>query len=135
MTLAAGENNNIIDAGLVDLASLGDTVWLDLNGDGIQNKDEPGVDGVTVKLLDANGNVVDMRTTANGGTYEFTGLIPGTYVVEFLAPTGREWTSQNVGDDSLDSDADPTSGRTGSITLAIGEITMRLMPVCYRLSE
>ncbi len=30
--------------------SIGDTVWLDVNGDGVQDAGEPGIPGVTVEL-------------------------------------------------------------------------------------
>jgi hypothetical protein len=40
--------------------SLGDFVWEDVNGDGIQDGTEPGVEGVVVRLYDASSNVVDM---------------------------------------------------------------------------
>lgn len=39
-------------------ASIGDFVWNDLNNNGIQDEGEPGIDGVTVKLMDKDGNPV-----------------------------------------------------------------------------
>ena len=41
------------DAGLVPAADIGDTVWIDANGDGIEDASEMGVAGVTVTLYDA----------------------------------------------------------------------------------
>jgi YD repeat-containing protein len=64
VTLVAGENNPTLDAGLTPIpASLGNYVWYDTNGDGIQDATETGVDGVTVTLYDGNGNVVATTTT------------------------------------------------------------------------
>jgi hypothetical protein len=48
-----GRTQSELDAGLYQAASLGDFVWIDLNGNGIQNAGEPGLNGVTVNLLDA----------------------------------------------------------------------------------
>ncbi len=63
--------------------TIGDFVWNDLNGDGIQDAGEPGIQGVTLTLAgtDANGNpVTDHQTTDAAGHYLFTEA-PGTYTV------------------------------------------------------
>ncbi len=131
LTLAAGENNLSIDAGLLPtapgLAALGDTVFEDANGNGLQDEGEPGVGGVAINLLQDDGDPatpnepVDSTTTV-GGRYGFFGLDPAlTYIVEFVAPDGRLFTAPNAGDDALDSDADPTTGQTPPLTLAAEE--------------
>jgi uncharacterized repeat protein (TIGR01451 family) len=102
-------------------ASIGDYVWLDSNGNGIQDDGPTGVGGVTVNLLDGNGNFIRSTTTDGTGFYEFTGLIPGDYMVEFVLPTGNVFAPQNQGDDALDSDADPITGRSQVITLVNGQ--------------
>ena len=71
-------------AGLGDLEYLGESapleignrVWEDTNGDGIQDPSEPTLDGVTVELYDMTngGTLVGTATTANGGQYYFGGL-------------------------------------------------------------
>jgi hypothetical protein len=68
VTVAAGDVNNTIDAGLYRTAEIGNRVWLDVNGNGVQDAGEAGVQGVQVRLLDANGNAVDgpIATDANG---------------------------------------------------------------------
>ncbi|MEL6894173.1 MAG: SdrD B-like domain-containing protein, partial [Actinomycetota bacterium] len=58
-------------------SSLGDTVWIDIDRDGVQDDGEPGVADVTVELLDADGNVLDETTTDADGRYGFTELTPG----------------------------------------------------------
>ena len=70
--------------------------------------------------------VLASTTTANSpaatpGFYQFTGVAPGNYRVRFgnLAggiTYGR--TAANLGVDTNDSDADPTTGETATITLA-----------------
>ncbi len=64
------------DAGLYQTASLGDFVWNDLNANGIQEAGEPGINGVTVELFNGSGVSQGTTTTAGGGLYSFTGLIP-----------------------------------------------------------
>ena len=63
-------------------ASIGDKVFNDLNGNGVQDEDEPGMEGVTVQLKDADGNVIETATTDSNGDYSFGNLAPGTYYVE-----------------------------------------------------
>lgn len=121
------------DAGLYQLASLGDYVWYDLDVDGIQDANETGVNGVTVRLwADTTGDdlpdqVISTTTTiTNGGQagyYEFLNLTPGVaYQVEFVPPTNYALTFQDQGsDDSLDSDADQTTARTQIVFLQSGE--------------
>ena len=42
---------------------VGDTVWLDGDGNGMQDSGEAGIAGVTMELHDANGNLVDTAVT------------------------------------------------------------------------
>ena len=42
---------------------LGNRVWLDANGNGIQDPGEEGIGGVCVSLYDANGNLIQQTTT------------------------------------------------------------------------
>ncbi len=121
-TLESGDNDTTWDAGLYIPASLGDFVWLDRNGDGIQDSGEPGVSNVLVTLYDANSNALATTTTDGSGAYGFTNLIPGTYFVGFTLPAGFEFTRQDQGgDDTLDSDADPVTGFTIPTTLISGQ--------------
>ena len=119
--LASGDNDLTWDAGLYEPASLGDYVWEDLNGDGIQDVGEPGIAGVTVELYDAATNLVRTTVTDGLGAYAFTGLIPGEYTVVFVRPSGYHFTLQDQSGDTVDSDADPTTGQTATITLVSGQ--------------
>jgi len=62
--------------------SIGDTVFFDTNGNGVQNGGEPGIAGVTVRLLNAGGGVVATTTTGLNGSYSFVGVPAGNYTVE-----------------------------------------------------
>ncbi|MDJ0767988.1 MAG: SdrD B-like domain-containing protein [Ilumatobacter sp.] len=50
---------------------IGDYVWLDLDGDGIQDPDEQPLEGVTVTLYDDAGTLVATATTDANGRYTF----------------------------------------------------------------
>ncbi|WP_333600546.1 SdrD B-like domain-containing protein, partial [Flavobacterium sp.] len=119
-TLAANENNTTIDAGLYQLASLGDNVWVDANANGIFEGGEVGLANVTVTLYNASNVAIATTTTAFGGSYSFTGLIPGTYTVTFTSPAGYTFSPQGAGTTATDSNPN-ASGVTGSITLISGQ--------------
>ncbi len=78
--------------------SIGDYVWIDTNGDGVQDSDELPIEGVTVKLLDAAGGpVLDINgdpvttVTDSAGLYLFDNVAFGTYTVmvdESTLPAG-----------------------------------------------
>jgi uncharacterized repeat protein (TIGR01451 family) len=120
-TLISGENDPTWDAGVFQRASLGNFVWNDLNRDGLQAPGETGVVDVVVTLFDGQTNVLGVTTTAVNGAYAFTNLIPGSYFVRFVPPTGFEFTLPDQGGDpAADSDADG-SGVTAPVTLVSGE--------------
>lgn len=115
--LRAGYNNHTYDFGFVPVASIGDKVWRDNNGDGVQDGNEPGIDGVTVELFNEANVSQGTTLTANGGFYSFSDLIPGNYYVVFTRPDGFNPSPRDVGSnipaaDTTDSDADPVNGRT-----------------------
>ena len=62
-------------------SSIGDLVWRDLDLDGIYDVGEPGINGVLVELLDANGDVIATDVTTGGGLYLFDHLTAGSYQV------------------------------------------------------
>jgi uncharacterized repeat protein (TIGR01451 family) len=120
-SLASGEVNTTIDAGLYQPGSVSDFVWVDTNQNGIQDAGEPGLAGVTVNLYDSADNLIATTTTDASGNYIFTGLTPGDYYIEFVAPAGYNFTPQDQGaDDTTDSDADVT-GQTAIFTITSGE--------------
>ena len=110
-----------------DPAIIGDRVWNDVDGDGIQDDGELGIQGVTVNLLNAEGTVVATTVTDANGNYRFEIGDPGTYMVEFAPKSGWTFTTKDAGnDDALDSDADPATGRTPSFTVSAGQTDLTL---------
>jgi hypothetical protein len=118
-----------VDAGIKQQqsanGSIGDFVWNDLNQDGLQDAGEPGISGVIVRLLNAATNAVVATTTSDAaGKYIFNDLPAGNYLVDFITPAGFTTTSRlntNVEASATDSDVDPVTSRTVSITLAAGQ--------------
>ena len=121
--LESGMTNNDQDAGYMQPAKISDFVWEDLNGDGVQDGGEPGVDfvaeGITIDITlaggaaatDLDGNSPPLLTDLGGGMYEFDNLAPGDYEVTF-GEIAMMWyiSMQNTTGVDTDSDPDPTTG-------------------------
>ncbi|WP_327698463.1 SdrD B-like domain-containing protein [Streptomyces sp. NBC_00459] len=122
VTLGPGNRQDLtLDAGLVELNRLGDLVWYDTNGNGIQDPGEPGAKDVPVELIDpATDDVIRTTTTDAAGKYLFTDLPDGRYKVCFRSPRGYLWTLQNAGAVGDDSVVDPTGGCSPVVTLGPG---------------
>ncbi len=120
------------------VSSLGNFVFSDTNGNGVQDSGEPGVPGVTVILYTvssstgASGSGVFSQstiTTAGSstatGNYSFTGLAPGCYEVQFVLTSGQSATSTftqtGQGNATNDSNANPSTGLSGVVCLTAGE--------------
>lgn len=84
-----GFTTKTADFTVLNEMSLGDQVWLDLDNDGVFDAGETGVAGVALTLFeDSDGDdsisgetQVATTTTAADGTYLFSGLLPGDYIV------------------------------------------------------
>ena len=79
--------------------------------------EEPTKAGVVIKLIDADGNVVDQTETDADGNYSFDQVPVGDYKIMGVAPDGTEFTIQDAGsDDSIDSDVDG-NGMSGLVSV------------------
>ena len=67
--------------------SIGDTVFEDLNNNGVQDSEDQGIAGVTVNLLDESNNVIDATVTDGNGNYMFENLFPGIFSVHVVEDT------------------------------------------------
>jgi LPXTG-motif cell wall-anchored protein len=109
-------------------SSIGDYVWNDVNGNGLQDAGEPVVPGFPVSLsgTDVDGNVITRTTTTDAnGNYLFDGLPSGDYTVTFdpagLGDTYSFTQYKQGADAALDSDADQTTGVAPTVTLGQNE--------------
>jgi hypothetical protein len=91
-------------------ASIGDRLWIDTNGNGVQDGSEAGLGGVTIQLLDSTGALVATTISNPDGSYLFDGLAAGIYQLQFGSKDGYGFTSKDSGIDSADSDANVTNG-------------------------
>ncbi len=122
-TLSGGTNDTSRDAGYyAPASSIGNFIWRDVNGDGLQSGGaETGMPGVVVTLYDASSNVVGVTTSSTAGAYSFTNLPTGSYFLHFAPPTNFTYTLQDQGgNDAVDSDVSPVTGRTGLFYLPPG---------------
>lgn len=103
--LTADTDLTSVYAGYLEKADIGDQVWLDLNRDGLNDANEPGVKDIIVILVNQNGGFVENTSTDENGYYQFKNIDPGTYSIQFRIDESYDYTSHNIGnDDNIDSD-------------------------------
>ena len=98
------------DFGYFVVPFIGDTVWLDFNGDGVQNNGEPGLAAVTLTALFAGndglfngiGDIAFTTTTDADGLYAFTAIPPGRYRVSVTGGLPAGVTQTGDPDGTLD---------------------------------
>ncbi|MCI5129514.1 MAG: hypothetical protein D3907_13730, partial [Candidatus Electrothrix sp. AUS3] len=116
--LTQGKNLSTKDFGFRNSGSIGDYVWMDINGDGKQDLNESPLGGVTVKLykddgdntfepgagLGKDGDPIATVPTALDGSYLFENLPEGKYWVQIDGglPTDLEVTDAANHDHTTD---------------------------------
>ena len=105
-------------------AEIGDFVWEDLDGDGFQDNNEPGIPGVTVVLFNDSDIEIASTTTDNNGFYSFSALEAGNYYVFFDVSTDFDPTVPDATSEPTDSDVTGANGpnTTDIFTLTSNEI-------------
>ena len=145
--LQPGQNLTNVDFGLrrPEGGSIGDTVFNDTNGNGVQDftdsnnnnvrdaneEGEAGIGGVQLTLRDSNGDIVATTTTNDNGNYTFNGLPLDNFTVESARPTDFSPTTETTlsaelteaNPDRIDIDFGFRPGRLG----ASGPINLRLV--------
>jgi low affinity Fe/Cu permease len=122
----SGNTNNTFDLALCGNGGIGDFVWNDLNGNGIQDAGEPGINGVKVIITFQDGTTAEVLThtynatnNANApqydGYYDFINLGGGTFKISFETPSGLHPSPAKQGNDDT-KDSDPVNG---SVTLSL----------------
>jgi protocatechuate 3,4-dioxygenase beta subunit len=68
-------------------------VYNDLNGNGVLDPGDPGLDNWVVEVFNSSAVMVASQVTHAGGTFDFEGLTPGSYTVKEVLQTGWTLTS------------------------------------------
>ncbi len=99
-----GTATGLVTVDLLNQASITGSVFVDVNGNGLYDANEPGIDGVTVELLDTYGNAVldennhpITATTSDGGFFLFEDLDPNVYRLRENQPTGVNDGAEIIG--------------------------------------
>ncbi|GIK42091.1 MAG: hypothetical protein BroJett011_59240 [Chloroflexota bacterium] len=136
-TLDSNPNNNTDDepTQVEPLATIGDFVWNDANGNGIQDAGETGISGITVTLY-LGATPVQTVTTDASGLYTFTNVVSGTYSVQFTGPATYTFSAVDQGgNDNLDSDANPATGRTATFPVSAGQVITNVDAGLYQPAD
>ncbi|MBP7272227.1 MAG: T9SS type A sorting domain-containing protein [Saprospiraceae bacterium] len=102
-------------------ATIGDFVWNDLNGNGIQDAGEPGIGGFTITLTGTSTSgqsITQTYISESNGHYQFS-VPAGTYKITSDLAFTYNFTTPNVttGTEATDSDINPTTAMSNTITI------------------
>jgi len=89
--LCADDHGVEYNFGEIKPASIGGNVSVVTPGSDPNNPNDPlrdPIEGTTIELYDADGNLLATTLTDANGDYEFTGLAPGNYTVVEVQPDG-----------------------------------------------
>ena len=87
--LGSGQTGKEYNFGERLLVGISGYVYADDDNDGVKDSGEAGIAGVTLTLLDAEGNATGTTTVTDAdGYYRFENLPPGTYGVAEAQPSG-----------------------------------------------
>jgi hypothetical protein len=100
-------------------AEVNGQVFLDRDGDGRQDRDESGLRGVQVELLDSAGDVIAATLTDASGRYRFDEISqPGRYRVRVVVPPELRVTTANPVEVFIANGNQTTSGINFGVRLA-----------------
>ncbi|OYV11436.1 MAG: Cna B domain-containing protein, partial [Methanosaeta sp. ASM2] len=83
------------DFGITGDLTISGQKYYDINGNGAQDADEPGIPGGDVSLV-LDGKVVANTTTDDNGVYTFDNILPGTYTINDPVPSGLVLTTPST---------------------------------------
>ena len=118
-SLLGGRSDLTADFGYQPSAFLGDTVWIDSNGDGVVDVGESGIPFITVNLCSdpVCSNIVSATETDENGIYSFGNINDGSYYVQ-VDTSDSEWPS-NISTINLPAaDPDGTADNTTNVTVS-----------------
>ena len=93
--LLMGEDQRKMNIGCVLPGRIGDFCWLDLDKNGLQGMDEPGIPNVRIELL-RDGDFIAETETDQYGFWRFEDLYPAVYTLRVTAPDEVVATKQRT---------------------------------------
>ena len=93
--LKMGQDQKQMNIGCVLPGRIGDFCWLDLDGDGLQGMNEPGIPNVRITLT-RDGMTVAETVTDQYGFYRFNDLYPAEYTIEVDVPDEVKMTKHRT---------------------------------------
>lgn len=85
----AGDVTQICDSAPTEI---GNRVWRDTNGNGIQDANENGIPGVTVSLYAPNGTLISTAVTDNDGAYLFSNRVLDENGLSVTSTSNRKYS-------------------------------------------
>ena len=132
--LSGGQSDLTLDSGFVQPVSIGNYIWNDTNGNGVQDGLETGAEGVVATLYNADntaavptdvaGNSIAPITTNSTGAYLFENLRPGQYTVRFTAPSGYVATTVNAPGSTTANDSNGATAQSAVLTSGQSDLTL-----------
>lgn len=126
-SLLPTQHNGVQDFGYTGTSSLSDTVFFDIDNDGVDDTatNDRGLANVDVTLsIDIDGNgTADYTTTLptdSNGNFQFANLLPGTYT---LTTDGTDMAAGLANNPTVDNDG-LTTPHSADYTVGIGESVM-----------
>ncbi len=109
------------DAGFYRTSALGNILWNDVNGDGIYQIMEPGIQGINVHLINVINQTIQTSQTNEDGSFTFDEVPAGNYYVKVDMPLQYSFTSTKKA--SLQEMANDVDGSMGYGTTSIFKLT------------
>ena len=111
------------------LAWIGDLVWHDFNGNGLQDAGEPGLPGVGLGLYRVTAgegpalatNLIATVVTDGNGNYSFGRLPPGNYLVKTSVPADFDPVPAGAGGDAARDSNGDADGWSGVVSVTGGQ--------------
>jgi len=128
IALTAGEDLETVDAGIVtpdEQAVIGDLVFVDANGNGIQDDGEDPYEGAQIEIRLPDGTLVERIMTGADGTWSAT-VAPGEYDITITTIDGFTFSPQGEGDDPEDDSNPAEDGQFDRVTVGSGDINNSL---------
>ena len=125
-------------AGFIKPGIMSHYVWEDMNANGIQDDDEPGIEGLTILLEGTDGKGAQINTpvvTDANGEYQFDALYPGTYTVSFLISGDYKVSPLYSGTDNTKDSDIRTNGTITNIVVTSGFESLHLDAGIFRCGK